>query len=80
MVNERNKSGIVLLLAGVWKWKGFRRNAGKRRCSLCLGEEDVKGTLQDFLKTINKRMKFLKEKCLNMNKEIAYRKLSIISI
>lgn len=59
--------------------KGIRRNADKR-CSLCLGEEDVKGTLLDFLKTINRRITFLNEKWLNMNKEIAYWEIFIISI
>jgi len=40
----------------------------------------VKGILLDFLKTINMRIKFLNEKWLNMNKEIAYWKIFIISI
>jgi hypothetical protein len=59
--------------------KGIRRNAGKR-CTLCLAEEDVKGILLDFLKTINRIIKFLNEKWLNMTKEMAYRKIFIISI
>jgi hypothetical protein len=57
--------------------KGIRRNAGKRKCPLGLGEEDVKGILLDFLKTINRRTKLLNEKLLNINKEIAYRKYSL---
>jgi hypothetical protein len=37
------------------------------------GKEGVKQTLLDCLETRNSRMKFLNEKWLSMNKEVAYR-------
>jgi hypothetical protein len=61
----------------VWKLKGIRTNADKGRCPFCLSEEEVKQMLLrvDCLETRNWRMKFLNKKWLNMNKEIAYRKI-----
>jgi hypothetical protein len=59
----------------MWKLKVIRRNTDKGKCPLYLGEEDVKHILPDFLETRNWRMKFLKEKLLNLNKEIAHRKI-----
>jgi hypothetical protein len=51
------------------KLKGIRRNTHKGGCPLCLGEEDVRLIYLDW------RTNFLNEKWLNMNKEIAYRKI-----
>jgi hypothetical protein len=59
----------------VWQLKGIRRNMDKGRCPLCLVEEDVKHILLDCLETRNWRMKFLNEKWLNTNKEVAYRSI-----
>ena len=55
--------------------KGITRNTVKRRYPLSLHEEDVKRILLDCLKTRNWRRKFLNEKSLNVNKQIAYRKI-----
>jgi hypothetical protein len=71
----KRRSGIGWLLAGVRRLKRIRRNTDKGRCGLCLGEEDVKRILLDCLETRNWRIKFFNEKCLNMKKEIAYRKI-----
>jgi len=62
------------LVAGVWQLKGITRNTVKRRYPLCLGEEDMKRVLLDFLKTRNWRRKFLNENSLSRNKYVAYRK------
>jgi hypothetical protein len=61
----------------MWKLKGIRRNAGKGRCLLrvCLSEVDVKHVLLACLETRSWIIKFLIEKYLNMNKEIACRKI-----
>jgi hypothetical protein len=59
----------------MWKLKGIRRNADKRRCPLCVGEEDVEHILLDCLETINWRMKCLNKKYLNMNKQRACRRI-----
>jgi hypothetical protein len=59
----------------VWKLNGIRRNTGKGRCPLCLGEMDVKHILLECFKTRNWKQKFLNEKWSNWNNEIAYRKI-----
>jgi hypothetical protein len=58
----------------VWWIKGIRRHTDKGRCPLCLGEEDVKHLLLDYLETGIWRMKFLDDRWFSMNKEVAYRK------
>jgi len=40
----------------------MRRNAGKRKCSLCLGEEDVKSIFLDLKKTYKQENKIFKRK------------------
>jgi hypothetical protein len=83
LFKERKKSGIAWLVAGVWQLKGITRNTVKRKCPLCLGEEDMKcilqdclceedmkRILQDCLKTRNWRRKFLNENSLSRNKYI----------
>ena len=42
---RKERSGIVWLLAGLWKLKRVRRNTEKGKCPFCLGEEDVTYTL-----------------------------------
>ena len=63
------------MFEGVWLLKEIRRNTDKGSCSLCLGEQDVKHILIESLEPRNLRMQFLNEKWLNMNKEVAYRKI-----
>jgi hypothetical protein len=53
MLFEERKSGIAGLVAEVWQLKGITRNRVKRRCPLCLGEEDMKRILLDCLRTRN---------------------------
>ena len=50
------------MLAGVWKLKGIRRKAGKRRCSLGLGEENVKRMLLDLKKNYKQENEIFKWK------------------
>jgi hypothetical protein len=54
--------------------KGVRKNADKR-CPICQEEEDAKRILLERRDTRNCRMNLMKDKWLNMNEEIAYRKL-----
>jgi hypothetical protein len=49
------------------------KNTDKGRCFLCLGAEDVKQILLDFLQTRNSRTKCLNGKWVNVSKEAAYR-------
>ena len=55
--------------------KEIRWNSDKVRCLLCLGKEDAKRKSLDCWDTENWRLKFLNDKWLNMNKEIACSKL-----
>jgi hypothetical protein len=50
-------------------------NTDKGRCPSCSGEGDVKHMLVDCLETRNWGTEFLNEKWLNMNKDVAYRKI-----
>ena len=70
----KERSGKVWLLAAVWQLKEVPRNREKVRCPLCLGEEDAKCILLDCWESRNWRFKFLNDKWLHMNKEVAYRK------
>ena len=75
--SSKGRSGIVWLLAGVWQLKGVGRHKDKGRCPLRLGEEEVKHTLLDCWETRSWRLKFLNTKLLNVNKEVAYRKMLV---
>jgi hypothetical protein len=58
----------------VWQLRGVRENTGKGRCP-CLGEEAAQHTLLNCLGTRNWRLKFLNDKRLNVDEEVAYRKI-----
>jgi hypothetical protein len=73
--SRKERSGIAWLIAGIWQLKGVRRNADKGRCPLCLEEEDVKHILLEFKGTKYWREKLIHDKWLNMNKEVACRKI-----
>jgi hypothetical protein len=59
----------------IWQLKGVRRNTDKGRCPLCLEEEDVEHILLGCKETKHWRVKLIHDKWLNMNKEVAYRKI-----
>jgi hypothetical protein len=73
--SRKERSGIAWLIAGIWQLKGVRRNADKGRCPLCLEREDLKHILLECKETKYWREKLIHDKCLNMNKEITYRKI-----
>jgi hypothetical protein len=75
LFKKRKRSGIAWLIAGIWQLKGVRRNADKGRCPLCLEEEDVKHILLECKETKHWREKLIHVKWLNMNKEVACRKI-----
>jgi hypothetical protein len=58
---------------------GVRRIVVKGRCPLCLGEEDAKYLLLDCEETKHWRLKLIHDKWLNMNKEVADRKIMTIT-
>jgi len=43
--SRKERSGIVLLLVGVWKQEGIIRNTDQGRCPFCLREEGTEYTL-----------------------------------
>jgi hypothetical protein len=59
--------------------KGDRRNADKGRCPLCSEEEDVKHILLECKETKYWREKLIHDKWLNMNTEVACRKIMKIT-
>jgi hypothetical protein len=62
-------------LAGVCELEGVIRNTEEGRYLLCLGEDDAKYMLLYCRVIKNWRLKLLNDKWLNMNKELAYRKM-----
>jgi hypothetical protein len=77
--SRKERSGIAWLIAGIWQLKGVRRNADKGRCPLCFGKEDVKHILLECKETKHWGVKLIHDKWLNMNKEVACRKITKIS-
>jgi hypothetical protein len=73
--SRKERSGIAWLIAGIWQLKGVRRNTDKGSSPLCLEEEDVKHILLECKETKYWRVKLIHDKWLNMNKEVAYRKI-----
>jgi hypothetical protein len=60
---------------GIWKLRGSRKGVEKGTCSLCLGKEDTKHILLECPETKNWRMKMLCKRWLDINEEVAYRKM-----
>jgi hypothetical protein len=73
--SSKERTGIVWLLAEMWQLKGIRRNTDKGRYPLRIGAEDVIHILRDCSETRHWKTKFLNDVLLNMNKEVAYRKI-----
>jgi hypothetical protein len=71
---KKKRNSVVDILTG-----RVRRNADKGRCSLCLGEEDVKHILLDCKNRKHWRIKLIHDKWLSMNKEVACRKIMKIT-
>jgi hypothetical protein len=49
--SSRKESGIIWLLAGLWKMQRVKRNIDKGKCPLCLGKEDITHIILDCLET-----------------------------
>jgi hypothetical protein len=73
--SRKERSRIEWLIAGIWQLKGVRRNADKGRCPLCFEIEDVEHILLVCKETKHWREKLIRDKWLNMNKEVACRKI-----
>jgi hypothetical protein len=67
--------GIIWLKAGIWKLSGISRCFERGRCPLCLGEEDAKQILLKCSETITWREECVSSNWLNINEDIAYRKI-----
>jgi hypothetical protein len=73
--SRKERSGIAWLIVGIWQLKGVRRNADKERYPLCLEEEDVEHILLECKETKHWRVKLIHDKWLNVNREVACRKI-----
>jgi hypothetical protein len=60
---------------GIWKLRGSRKGVEKGTCPLCLGKEDIKHILLECPETKDRRMEMLCKRLLDINKEIAYKKV-----
>jgi hypothetical protein len=58
--------------AGIWKLRGIRRCFERGRCPLCLGEEDAKHII---LKCFERREQYVNSNWLNINEDLAYKKI-----
>jgi hypothetical protein len=60
---------------GIWKLRGSRKGVEKGTCPLCLGKEDTKHILLECPKTKNWRTEMLSKRWLDVNEEVACRKV-----
>jgi hypothetical protein len=68
------------LKARIWKLKEIRRRFGNGRRPLCLGDEDAKHKLLNFMKTKMWRAKFLCNKWLSINEDLALKKINFATV
>jgi hypothetical protein len=72
---RKEESRLALLPVGVWQLKRIRQNSVKGRYHLYLEKEEAKHVLLDCIDTRSWIMKWINGEWLNMNKEVAYRKI-----
>jgi hypothetical protein len=60
---------------GIWKLRGSRKGVEKGRRPLCLGTEGTKHILLECPETKYWRMEMLCKRWMDINEEIAYRKV-----
>jgi hypothetical protein len=72
---RKERMRIIRLKAGTWKLRGIRRGFDRGSCPLCLGQEDAKHILLKFPETKKWREEHVCSKWLNINEDIAYRKI-----
>jgi hypothetical protein len=59
----------------IWKLRGSRKGVEKGTCPPCSGKEDAKRILLECPETNDWRMEMLCKRWLDINEEIAYRKM-----
>jgi hypothetical protein len=59
MCGRKERRVIAWLVAGVWELRGIKNKIGKGRCTLCLGERNVKNTVLKCSETGNWRTEFV---------------------
>jgi hypothetical protein len=60
---------------GIWKLRRSRKGVEKGTCPLCLGKEDTKHILLQCPENKTWRTEMLCKRWLDINEEIAYRKM-----
>jgi hypothetical protein len=59
----------------IWKLRGSRKSAEKVTCPICLGKKDTTHILLVCPETKNWRTEMLCKRWLDINEEVAYRKM-----
>jgi hypothetical protein len=73
---RKERMGIIWLKAGIWKLRGITRGFERGRCPLCWGgEEDAKHILLKCSETKKWREESINSKWLNINEDLADRKI-----
>jgi hypothetical protein len=71
-VKARNR--MAWLIIEVWKLRGIRRNMGRVRFPLCLGENAIRNILLSFTRIIKWRMEFI-SKIAGLKEDVASKKM-----
>jgi hypothetical protein len=73
--NRNDRRCMACWRLGIWKLRGSRKGVEKGTCPLCLGKEDTKHILLECPETNDWRMEMLCKRWLDINDEVAYRKV-----
>jgi hypothetical protein len=70
------RRGMACWRLGIWKLRGSRKGVEKGTCPLCLGKENTKHILLECPETKTWRTEMLCKRRLDINEEVACRKIS----
>jgi hypothetical protein len=76
-MHKKERIGILWLKAGFWKLRRIRRGSDRGRFPPCLGEMEAKHIMLKCPETKKWREELVCNKWLNINEDIAYRKIII---
>jgi hypothetical protein len=72
---RKERMEIIWLREGIWKLRGIRRGFERGRSPLCLEEENAKHILLKCSETKQWREEYVNSNWLNINEDLAYRKI-----
>jgi hypothetical protein len=73
--NSNERRGMTWWRLGIWKLRGSRKGVEKGTRPLCLGTEGTKHILLECPETKYWRMEMLCKRWMDINEEVAYRKI-----